>query len=101
LGPSYILSSIADLPTGPKEPKSTVLSIEDEAIIVAFRRHTLLPLDHCLCALQPTIPRLLSLEVALHECVRLVRRRSAHDVLLPIKSARHSPSTNTAYDHVA
>src|SRR4029077_968880 len=29
-------SSIADLPTGPKEPKSTVLSVEDEAIIVAF-----------------------------------------------------------------
>ena len=27
---------VADLPTGPKEPKSTVLSIEDEAIIVAF-----------------------------------------------------------------
>jgi len=29
-----------------------VLSIEDEAIIVAFRRHTLLPLDDCLYALQ-------------------------------------------------
>ena len=39
--------SVADLPTGPKQPKSTVLSIEDEAIIVAFRRHTLLPLDDC------------------------------------------------------
>jgi len=26
----------ADLPTGPKEAKSTVLSIEEEAIIVAF-----------------------------------------------------------------
>jgi transposase-like protein len=30
-------TSVADLPTGPKEPKSTVLSIEEEAIIVAFR----------------------------------------------------------------
>ena len=29
--------TVADLPTGPKEAKSTVLSIEDEAIIVAFR----------------------------------------------------------------
>jgi len=28
--------SVADLPTGPKDPKSTVLSIEEEAIIVAF-----------------------------------------------------------------
>jgi hypothetical protein len=26
-------SSIADLPTGPREPRSTVLSVEDEAII--------------------------------------------------------------------
>src|SRR4029077_11296684 len=34
-------SSVAALPTGPREPKSTVLSIEAEAIIVAFRRHTL------------------------------------------------------------
>ena len=30
-------TSVADLPTGPKEPKSTVLSVEEEAIIVAFR----------------------------------------------------------------
>jgi selenocysteine lyase/cysteine desulfurase len=50
--------SVTDLPTGPKQPKSMVLSVGDEAIIVAFRRHTLLPLDDCLYALQPTIPRL-------------------------------------------
>jgi len=49
-------SSVADLPTGPREARSTVLSIEDEAIIVAFRRHTLLPLDDCLYSLQATIP---------------------------------------------
>ena len=33
-----------------REPRSTVLSMEDEAIIVAFRQHTLLPLDDCLYA---------------------------------------------------
>ena len=43
---------VCDERTGPKEPKSTVLTIEEEAIIVAFRRHTLLPLDDCLYALQ-------------------------------------------------
>ena len=48
-------SSVADLPTGPKEPKSTVLSIKDDANVVTFRRHTLLPLDNCLCALQTTL----------------------------------------------
>jgi transposase-like protein len=45
-------TSVADLPTGPKEPKSTMLSIEEEAIIVAFRKHTFLPLDDCLYSLQ-------------------------------------------------
>ena len=50
--------SVADLPTGPKTPHSTVLPVEQEAIIVAFRLHTLLPLDDCLYALQATIPQL-------------------------------------------
>ena len=61
-------SSAADLRTGPKEPRSTVLSVEDEAIIVAFRRHTLLPLDDCLYALQPTIPHLT--RSSLHRCLQ-------------------------------
>jgi transposase len=46
-------TSVADLPTGPKQAKSTVLSLEEEAVVVAFRRYTLLPLDDCLYALQP------------------------------------------------
>ena len=33
-------TSVADLPTGPKNPTSTVLTLEEEAVIVAFRRHT-------------------------------------------------------------
>jgi hypothetical protein len=33
-----------------------VLSTEDEAVVVAFHRHTLLPLDDCLYALQFTLP---------------------------------------------
>ena len=56
------------MPTGPREPNSTVLSIEEEAIIVAFRRHTLLPLDDCLYALQPTIPHLT--RSSLHRCLQ-------------------------------
>ena len=59
---------VGDLPTGPKEPKSSVQSREDEAIIVAFRRHTLLPLDDCLYALQPTIPHLT--RSSLHRCLQ-------------------------------
>ena len=37
--------STADLPTGPKDPRSTSLYTEEEAVVVAFRRHTLLPVD--------------------------------------------------------
>jgi transposase InsO family protein len=61
-------TSVADVPTGPKERKSTVLSAEQEAIIVAFRRHTLLPLDDCLYALQPSIPDLT--RSSLHRCLQ-------------------------------
>ena len=61
-------SSVADLPTGPRQPRSTVLSVEDEAVIVAFRQHTLLPLDDCLYALQPTVPHLT--RSSLHRCLQ-------------------------------
>ena len=37
-------------------------------MVVAFRRHTLLPLDDCLYALQPTIPRLT--RSSLHRCLQ-------------------------------
>src|SRR5918999_2793345 len=61
-------TSVSDVPTGPKTPTSTVLTIEEEAVIVAFRRHTLLPLDDCLYALQPTIPHLT--RSSLHRCLQ-------------------------------
>ena len=60
--------TVEDRRTGPREPRSTVLSEEEEAMIVAFRRHTLLPLDDCLYALQPTIPHLT--RSSLHRCLR-------------------------------
>jgi transposase InsO family protein len=61
-------TSVRDLKTGPKAPRSTVLSIEEEALVVAFRRHTLLPLDDCLYALQATIPHLT--RSSLHRCLQ-------------------------------
>ncbi len=59
--------TVEDRKTGPQEPRSTVLS-EEEAMIVAFRRHTLLPLDDCLYSLQPTIPHLT--RSSLHRCLQ-------------------------------
>ena len=60
--------TVTDIKTGPKEPRSTVLSAQEEAIVVAFRRHTLLPLDDCLYAAQPSIPSLT--RSSLHRCLQ-------------------------------
>ena len=61
-------TNVLDSKTGPTDPKSTVLTIEEEAVIVAFRRHTLLPLDDCLYTLQATIPHLT--RSPLHRCLQ-------------------------------
>ena len=60
--------SVSDMPTGLIKPRSSVLSVEEEAIIITFRRHTLLPLDDCLYALQATIPHLT--RSSLHRCLQ-------------------------------
>jgi transposase-like protein len=59
---------VHDAPMGPKAVRSTVLTAEEEAMVVAFRKHTLLPLDDCLYALQATIPRLT--RSSLHRCLQ-------------------------------
>ncbi|SDB74028.1 IS481 family transposase [Belnapia rosea] len=61
-------SDVADQRTGPAAARSTILSAEEEAMVAAFRRHTLLPLDDCLYALQPTIPHLT--RSGLHRCLQ-------------------------------
>ena len=60
-------TSVEDRRTGPREPRSSSLTAEQEAVVVAFRRHTLLPLDDCLYALQATIPHLT--RSSLHRCL--------------------------------
>lgn len=59
---------VHDAPMGPKTVRSTVLTAEEEAAVVAFRRHTLLPLDDCLYALQATVPHLT--RSSLHRCLQ-------------------------------
>jgi len=62
---------VTDARMGPKEVRSTVLSAEEEeeeAAVVAFHRHTLLPLDDCLYALQASIPHLT--RSSLHRCLQ-------------------------------
>jgi len=60
--------SVKDAVMGPKKIRSSVLSLEEEAAVVAFRKHTLLPLDDCLYALQASIPHLT--RSSLHRCLQ-------------------------------
>ena len=61
-------TSTADLRDRPESPGHRCCRVDEEAVIVAFRRHTLLPLDDCLYALQPTIPHLT--RSSLHRCLQ-------------------------------
>jgi transposase-like protein len=60
--------STTDQPMGPARPRSTVLTEIEEAIVVEFRRRTLLPLDDVLGCLRETIPTLS--RSALHRCLQ-------------------------------
>jgi hypothetical protein len=60
--------SVQDSPMGPKQAQSTILTPEEEAAIVAFRRYTLLSLDDCLYSLQSSIPHLT--RSSLHRCLQ-------------------------------
>jgi hypothetical protein len=61
-------TAAADEPTGPKTPQSTVPTPAEEAIVVAFRQKTLLPLDDVLGCLKDAIPNLS--RSALHRCLQ-------------------------------
>ncbi len=60
-------TTVTDAPMGPRRPRSTVLTEAEEAIVVEFRRRTLLPLDDVLGCLRESIPRLT--RSALHRCL--------------------------------
>jgi hypothetical protein len=61
-------TTTSDAPMGPRKPCSSVLTAVEEAIVVEFRRRTLLPLDDVLGCLRETIPRLT--RSALHRCLQ-------------------------------
>jgi len=60
-------TTTADAPMGPRDPKSTVLTPVEEAMIVEFRQRTLLPLDDVLGCLKDSIPKLT--RSSLHRCL--------------------------------
>lgn len=79
---------VEDAAMGPKQPRSTTLTPEEEAIVIAFRKHTLLPLDDCLYALQASIPQLS--RSALHRCFQRhgINRLPEMQGVLPAKKKK-------------
>jgi transposase InsO family protein len=60
--------TVEDMPMGPREHRSTVLTELEEAAVVAFRAQTRLPLDDVFAALKPAIPTLTRSN--LHRCLQ-------------------------------
>jgi transposase-like protein len=84
-------TTTSDERMGPKAPKSTVLTAAEEAIVVEFRRRTLLPLDDVLGCLKDTIPNLS--RSALHRCLQ------RHGISqLPKEEAPHKRSRFKSYE---
>ena len=84
-------TTTADAPMGPKKPTSTVLTPAEEAIVVAFRQKTLLPLDDVLGCLRDAIPHLS--RSALHRCLQ------RHGISrLPIEETREQRKRFKTYE---
>jgi hypothetical protein len=61
-------ATVEDMKTGPSELRSTVLTATEKTMVVAFSRHTRLPPDDGLYALQPSLPH--STRSALQRCLQ-------------------------------
>jgi transposase InsO family protein len=81
---------LEDLPRGPKERRSTVLSPMEEAAIVALRVQARLPLDDVYIALKDVIPQLT--RSSLHRCLQ------RHGISRLPKADREKPKKFKAYE---
>src|SRR3712207_1445871 len=91
-------TTTVDQRMGPARPRSTVLTEAEEAIVVEFRRRTLLPLDDVLGCLREAIPTLT--RSALHRClVRHGISRLPRDDEKASKRKR-SAETGIGYVHI-
>lgn len=88
--------STADAPMGPRRPRSTVLTEAEEAVVVEFRRRTLLPLDDVPGCLRGAIPALS--RSALHR--RLERHGISRLPRDPEKASKRGRFAETAIGHV-
>ncbi len=81
---------------GPAKPRSTTLTEAEEAIVVEFRKRTLLPLDDVLGCLKDSIPNLT--RSALHRC--LVRNGISRLPKDPTDNSKRKTFKNTEIGYV-
>ena len=89
--------NVLDQKPGPK-PKSTVLTTEEEAIIVAFRKHSQLGLDDCLYSLLETIPNLT--RSSLHRCFQRHGISKLPHLEKPKKKTKQFKKYEPGYVHI-
>jgi transposase InsO family protein len=95
-------TTTADAPMGPRRPRGSVLTEAEEAVVVEFRRRTLLPLDDVLGCLRESIPRLtrsaLHRRLVRHGISRLpeVRRTPPSGAASPRRRSATSTSTSAS-----
>ena len=89
-------TTTADAPMGPTAPRSTVLTLAEEAMVVEFRRRTLLPLDDVLGCLRDSIPKLT--RSSLHRC--LERHGISRLPENPDKASKRGKFAETAIGYV-
>ena len=89
-------TTTVDAPMGPSSPHSTVLTTAEEAMVVEFRRRTLLPLDDVLGCLRDSIPKLT--RSSLHRC--LERHGISRLPENPDKASKRGKFADTAIGYV-
>ncbi|VVC31027.1 Pseudouridine synthase, catalytic domain,RNA-binding S4 domain,Pseudouridine synthase [Cinara cedri] len=97
---SHINCSILgdDAAIGPKHGKSKMSTQGEEAIIVTFRKHILLPLDNCLYSLRAIIPCLT--RSSLHHCLQRHGISILSDVEGEIKAKKKFKLCPIGYFHI-
>ncbi|WP_005619571.1 hypothetical protein [Tritonibacter mobilis] len=71
---------VEDARMGPKEARSTTLSPDEEAAVVAFRCHTLLPLDDCFMLIARPCRQCSQTSISVSETLK---RASQFNTLIP------------------
>ncbi|VVC35087.1 Hypothetical protein CINCED_3A003651 [Cinara cedri] len=100
---TYLKLNFTSLPTqdaaiGPKHGKSKMSTQGEEAIIVTFRKHILLPLDNCLYSLRAIIPCLT--RSSLHHCLQRHGISILSDVEGEIKAKKKFKLCPIGYFHI-